>query len=65
MPFLWFLFLNSQLSSEKQLAYRKVSHSSRSVSKLQCDMSVVGDFIEELRLSCRISKSNLQRFNPS
>ena len=51
MPFLWFLFLNSQLSSEKQLAYRKVSHSSRSVSKLQCDMSVVGDFIEELRLS--------------
>ena len=65
MPFLWFLFLNSQLGSEKQLAYRKVSHSSRSVSKLQCDMSVVGDFIEELRLSCRISKSNLQRFNPS
>lgn len=31
----------------------------RSVSKLQCDMSVVGDFIEELCLSCRMSKLNL------
>ena len=40
-----FFILNSQLSSEKELACRKMNHSS--VSKLRGDMSVVGDFVKE------------------
>ena len=55
-----FFILNSQLSSEKELARRKMNHSS--VSKLRGDMSVVGDFVKELCSSRKMSKFNSQRF---
>ena len=55
-----FFILNSQLSSEKELACRKMNHSS--VSKLRGDMSVVGDFVKELCSSRKMSKFNSQRF---
>ena len=55
-----FFILNSQLSSEKELACIKMNHSS--VSKLRGDMSVVGDFVKELCSSRKMSKFNSQRF---
>ena len=55
-----FFILNSQLSSEKELACRKMNHSS--VSKLRGDMSVVGDFVKELCSSRKMSKFDSQRF---
>lgn len=58
--FFRFFILNSQLSSEKELACRKMNHSS--VSKLRGDMSVVGDFVKELCSSRKMSKFNSQRF---